>query len=148
MKSRINLIAVMVVALISILTTFASANEWDKNVINFIIGTTLAASETVSDIVRIPQSAKIDKIYITDQAGVAKDATDTAIVTMYLNGSAYGNITSADAALVANTPLLLTPTAVNLVAGDIIQFRLTKGGSGKATAGMGVSVSYFNTTSR
>jgi len=148
MKSRINLIAVMVVALISILTPFASANEWDKNVINFSIGTTLAASETVSDIVRIPQSAKIDKIYITDQAGVAKDATDTAIVTMYLNGSAYGNITSADAALVANTPLLLTPTAVNLVAGDIIQFRLTKGGAGKATAGMGVSVSCFNTTSR
>lgn len=148
MKSRIKLFALVAVALVMTLTTFASANEWDKNVINFSLGTTLAASETVSDIVRVPQDAKIDKIYVTDQAGVAKDATDTAIVTMYLNGSAYGHITSADAALVANTPLALTPTAVNLVAGDIIQFRLTKGASGKATAGLGVSVSYFNTTSR
>lgn len=127
---------------------FAFAGEWDKNVILFNIGTTASGTAANSGIVRIPQSAKIDTIYVTDRLGYAVDGSNYAVVTCYLNGSANGALTSSDTALVAMTPAALTPTISNLSAGDTLQFRLTKVGTGTTTADLSVSVGIYNTTSR
>jgi hypothetical protein len=122
----------------------ADMNQNDLNIITFDLGTTAAGSGTNSNIFRIPQNAKIDNIYIVDLSGVAIDATDTAIITLYLNNSAYGAYSTANGAITAVTPKALTPTATTLKAGDILQFKLTKGGSGKATTNMGVTIAYHN----
>ena len=129
------------------------ADEWDKQVIFFSLGDTIAAATSTSGIVRFPQIGKIDTIYVTDQAGVASAATDFLTLTCYLNGAAYGSMVTNGAVatgvtLVANTPKLFTPTAKLIAAGDVLQFRLTKDGAGTATDGLGVSVSFFNTSSR
>jgi len=138
----------LTIVLLAVLITPSYANEWDKMVIPFNLGDTGAATTTESGIFRIPQSAKIDTIYVTDRSGFASSTTDYIQVVCYLNGSAYGTFTSSATPVVANTPLLLTPTAKLLVEGDVLQFRLVKQGSGQATTDMGVTVSYFNTTSR
>lgn len=123
----------------------AEDNQLDVNIIAANIGTTAAGTSANSPLYRIPQAAKISSIYITDLSGVASDATDYVTVSMFLNNATYGTFTSSDTAIVAVTPIALTPTGTALAAGDIVQFKLVKVASGKATTNMGVTVAYHNT---
>jgi cold shock CspA family protein len=136
------LIAAIVICVAGLVT--ADPNQQDINMVNFQIGTTAAGAAVNSNIFRVPQNAVIDSVYITDLGGCASSETDTAIVTMFLNNGAYGFFTTASSAIVAVTPKALTPTGVVLAAGDIVQFKLTKGASGQATTNMGVTIAYHN----
>lgn len=122
----------------------AEDNQLDLNVIPFHIGTTIAGTGANSGIYRVPQACKINSIYITDLSGVAADGTDYINVKLFKNNVAYGTFTSSDTAIVAVTPILLTPTGTSLAAGDILQIQLSKVGSGKATTNMGVTLAYHN----
>lgn len=122
-------------------------NQLDPSVVSFDLGTTATGTAASSAIYRVPSSCKIDSIYIVDQAGIVKDATDTAVITLYVNNGAYGSFTTATNALTAVVPQILVPTAYKLNAGDILQFKLTKGTPGKATTCMGVTLAYHNTNS-
>lgn len=148
-------IAALALCLSILFAPFAFAGEWDKNFVALQLGdnTVIAASATNTGIYRVPQDAQIDRIYLTSASAVASDASNYVTLTFYLNNSSYGTLTTCGTtagavSLVATTPSRLTPTGVNLTAGDIIQFKLTKGGSGAAMTDPGVTLSYFNTTSR
>lgn len=140
----------IIIALIAVLATVGAlaANQWNKQPIQFVIGTTAAGSAANSGIVRIGQAAQIDSIYLTDLSGVAVDATDHISVKFYVNAVEKGEYMSSATALVANTPLAMTPTEYNLAAGDVLQFKCTKGGSGQATTNLTATVAIFSTTSK
>ena len=136
---------IMIVALMAFFGSMLSAdNQRDVGLLMFNLGTTEATGTAVTGVFRVPQACKIDSIPIVDQACITLSATDTATVTFYRNGSAYGAYVTSSGALAANTPVSLTPTASVLAAGDVLQFRLTKSATGKATAGLGVSIAYHN----
>lgn len=143
----------LAIVLLSIAITPSFADEWEKIPLFFQLGdnTVIAASATQTGIYRMPQAARIDTIYFTSASAVASDASNYMTLTFYRNNSAYGTITTNGAAaagvtLVATTPAALTPTARFLSAGDIVQFKLTKGGSGVAMTDMGVTMTVTNTT--
>lgn len=135
-----KMIAVLFALLLTV-TSFAGINEQNPETVFFNIGTSIASGGAVSNCFRVDRASTIESIYIVDQSGIATDATDTAIITLYLNNSAYGNYNTSSGAITANTGKALTPTAAKLAAGDVLQIRLTKGGAGKATTAMGVTLS-------
>jgi hypothetical protein len=142
------LVAVVLVALCVPGFAAGSSNESNPQVITFALGTTIAASATESVIYRIPKSAKIDSIYVTNLSTIGVDADNNASITFFLNNAAYGNLSTAVATITAVTPKILTPTGTALSAGDTVQFKLGKGGTGAATTNMGVTLQYHNTDSR
>jgi hypothetical protein len=144
-----------VLSVISVLFVPAWADEWNKMVVPLKLGTTTAGTAASSGVYRVPQSAKIDSIYLTDQSGIASDATDYDTVVVYKSGGSIATWTSNGVISTATTLVAITPKAMtvgtglgNLDAGDVLQARLTKAGSGKASTGMGLTITYFNTTSR
>jgi len=138
--------ALLAIILLALAILPAQANEWDYMPIPFYIGATASGSDANSGIVRIPQACQIQAIHITDSVNIGANA-DGRIVTLWLNGAAYGNVGSATAQT-ANTPVALTPTAYNLSAGDVLQFKLTKTGVGTTTTDLSATVAVFNATSR
>ena len=146
----------VVLAIVAVYFTFslapitnvdAAPAQMNQMVIPFNIGSTDAASTTNSLVVRVPLSCKIATIYVTNEATIATSATDKVVVTLFKNGSSYGAIDNTTVPFTALTPVALTPTAVKLAAGDVLQFKVTKTASGKATTSMGISVALFNTSS-
>lgn len=135
-----KIIAILFALMISV-ASFAGINEQNPETVFFNVGTSIASEGAVSNCFRVDRASTIESIYIVDQAGIATDATDTVTITLYLNNSAYGNFVTSTAAITANTGKLLTPTATKLAAGDVLQIRVTKGGAGKATTAMGVTLS-------
>ncbi len=140
-----RIIALVLLALVITPSVFAA--EWSKMIVPFTLGTTIAASETNSAVFRIPQAAKIESIYLTDRLGAASSTTDYLEVKFYLNDSAYGTFTSSGTTIVAVTPIAITPTASVLAAGDVVQFKLTKTGSGAITTDMGITMTIYGSTS-
>jgi hypothetical protein len=140
-----KLLKVLAVLFLVALTAPAMAdlNQNDPNIITFDIGTTATSTAAASAIFRIPQDAVIDSIYVTNLSTMTASSTDYATVTFVLNNTAYGTITTAATAITAVTPRALTPTALILHAGDVVQVAVTKTG-GVATTNMGVTLAYHN----
>jgi len=140
-------IAIVIIAILAV-AGIATADQWNKIALQFVIGTTGASSAANSGIIRIPQACQIDSIYLTDLSGVAKDSTDLITVKFYINAVEKASFVSSANALAANTPFAVTPTEYNLAAGDVLQFKATKGASGQATTNLTATVAIFNTSSK
>jgi hypothetical protein len=138
------LLLVLILAMVSIPSW---ADEWDKQGVIFDMGTT-ASGNAISGCFRVPQSAKIDTVYLTESTGAVVSTSNYDVITMYLNGDANGTRTTSTSAITANTPATLTPTISNLSAGDVVQFRGSYAGTGTPTTDLAVTMSIFNTTSR
>lgn len=130
-----------------LIAPFAFAAEWEKMIVPFALGTTDAGSATSSSIFRVPVQSKIESIYITSGTGAVANSSNYMVVTFYLNNAACGAFTSSSTALVANTPAAITPTGDKLAAGDTLQFKLTKVGTGTPTTDLGVTMTLFGSTS-
>jgi len=145
-----NIRFVMGLALIMtlfVLSAPAHATEWEKIIIPFDLGSTSLLGSYTTGMIRIPQSAKIDSVYITGLGGLTASTTDGADLMFLLNNVDNGSWTSS-ATLVATVPEVLTPVDTTLEEGDTLFFKLTKVGVGATTSGLGVAVTIHNTTSR
>jgi hypothetical protein len=136
----------LIVLAIVLFAVPASADQWNKIALPLVIGTTASGTAQNSGIVRIPQAAQIDSVYVTESKAISAD-DNGLIVNLYLNNAVIGTVSSATA-LVANTPLAVTPTSYNLAAGDILQAKATKAGTGTTTVDLTVTVTVFSTSSR
>lgn len=141
-----NKIIIVLLALVVMFTAPVQAdwNQNDEKMLNFNIGSTDAGVAASSNIFRVPMAGKISTIYMTDESGIATDPSDYVTITLYLNNVAYGHYHTSDGAFTAVVPKALTPTALVLAAGDILQIKVTKVGSGKATVNFGVTIAYHN----
>lgn len=141
-----TILAVLLMIAALITPSFANENDYDPNIMILPLGTTIANAAATSPFVKVPNRITIVKVEVVDAGGIAKDATDTAIVTVLDDGNTVTSHTTATTALVAKTPLAMTvsASAKRIDKDSLVGVELTKGASGKATTNMCVVITYFN----
>lgn len=147
MKNRITLFILALLVAVAMPVMADQYNQRDPNVLVIPIGTFSAGEDVNGDfIVRMPAACKITAAYFFCADGIAKDATDTVIITLSDDGNAIGSHNTSSTAVTANVPLALTLTSspVAVAADSLLKVAVTHGGSGKAATDSALIIHYYN----
>ena len=142
--NKLIIVLIMLVALVT--PSFAVESDYLPQILVFPLGTTNAGTGAVSTtIVKVPANITVTGVFVSDSGGIAKDATDTAVVTLSDASTTLSTHTTATTAVTANVPLAMTITAAHarVAKNAVLKCVLTKGASGKATTNASVYITYI-----
>ena len=98
--NKLIIVLIMLVALVT--PSFAVESDYLPQILVFPLGTTNAGTGAVSTtIVKVPANITVTGVFVSDSGGIAKDATDTAVVTLSDASTTLSTHTTATTAVTA-----------------------------------------------